>query len=291
MPPDLKNVEITSEEAGLNFLVAGKHGSLTDTMIVVHVDVPRSRVTLISVPRDLEVNNRKINAIYSSFGIKELARQIGNLTGYKIDKYILIDMYAFIDVIDTIGGVDLTLDKAVIDPSYKVFEEGKWSTLYYKPGTYHLNGRQALRLARSRHYSSDFERAKRQHLILDALKEKALALNVGEADKILKIAQTVLANTESDITPQEAIGYFFRFKNFEVRKSNVLSTENVLTSFHKNEGAKESAVASCNAIVEPEGKERCLAEARKIDDGAYLLRPEGNNWNLIKWYFKKTFEE
>ncbi len=291
MPRDLKNVDIPDTEQGINFLIVGKHGSLTDTMIYAHVDLVNQRVTLISIPRDLEVNNRKLNAVYSLFGIEELKRQLTKLTGYRIDKYILIDMYAFIDVIDIIGGVDLTLDKAVIDPSYKVFEEGKWSTLYYKPGNYHLNGRQALRLARSRHYSSDFERAKRQHLILDALKQKALSMGVGEADKIVKIAQTVLSHTETDITPQDALTYFFRYKDFPVRKNNVLSTENVLTSKHKNEGAKQAALASCTNIVEESGKNKCLIEAKKIDDGAYILLPSGGNWNVIKYYFKTTFSQ
>lgn len=284
-------MEISPEEAGLNFLIMGKHGSLTDTIIYAHVDAPKQRVTLISIPRDLYYNNRKINAVYSSFGMGEFKRELSQITGYKIDKYILIDMYAFIDVLDIIGGVDLTLDKPVIDPSYKVFDEGKWSTLYYKAGTYHFNGRQALRLARTRHYSSDFERAKRQHMILDALKHKALTLGAGDSDKILKMIQSVLANTETDITPQEALMYFFRYKDFEVRKENVLSTGNILTSYNKNDEAKQAAMRDCGDITEEEEHAKCLADAGKMDKGQYLLKPEGDNWNLIKWFFKSTFEE
>lgn len=291
LPKDLKNFDIKSEEMGLNFLIAGKNGGLVDTMIYAHVDTSKQRVTLLSIPRDLYVNNRKINAVYRFFGINELKRQLGNITGYTIDKYILIDMYAFIDVIDILGGVDVTLDTALVDPSYKVYDEGTWSTLYYKPGEYHLNGRQALRLARSRHYSSDFERAKRQQLLLDALKEKALSLGVGEADKILSSIKVVLDRTETDITPQDALAYFFRFKNFDIRKGNVLSTANVLSSSRKNEEAIKLQLEECNSISAQEEKVKCLEAAKKLDPGEYLLEPEGGNWQLIKWFFRKTFEE
>lgn len=290
LPRDLKNIDISPEEMGLNILVAGKNGGLVDTMIYAHVDVPKQRVTLISIPRDLYINNRKINAVYHSFGINELKRQLSNITGYTIDKYILIDMYAFIDVIDIIGGVDITLEKSVVDPTYRVCDEGKCGTLYYKAGTYHFNGRQALRLARTRHTTSDFERAKRQHLILDSLKQKALSLQVGDAEKIIRIAQSVLSNTETDITPQEAIMYFFRFKDFEVRRDNVLSTANVLTSYNKNDEVKNAAIQECY-MLDNEDKTKCLEEANKMNKGEYLLKPEGDNWNLIKWFFKNTFEQ
>jgi polyisoprenyl-teichoic acid--peptidoglycan teichoic acid transferase len=276
---------------GLNFLIIGANGGLTDTIIYAHVDVAKQQVTLISIPRDLYINNRKINAIYHSFGMNELMRQLTSITGYKIDKYIFIDMYAFVDVIDAIGGVDITLDKTVVDPTYKVYDDGKWGTLYYPPGTYHFNGRQALRLARTRHTTSDFERAKRQHLVLDSLRKKALSLQVGDADKILKIAQIVLANTQTDITPQEAIMYFFRFRNFDVRKDNVLSTANILESYNKNDELQKTMFSECNLMEEGEDKTKCLEEANKMDKGEYLLKPEGDNWNLIKWFFRNAFEE
>jgi LCP family protein required for cell wall assembly len=276
---------------GLNFLIIGANGGLTDTIIYAHVDVQKQRITLISIPRDLYINNRKINAIYHSFGMNELMRQLTALTGYKIDKYIFIDMYAFVDVIDAIGGVDITLDQTVVDPTYKVYDNGKWGTLYYPPGTYHFNGRQILRLARTRHTTSDFERAKRQHLILDALRQKALSLQVGDADKILKIAQIVLGSTQTNISPQEALMYFFRFKNFEIKTGDVLSTANVLESYHKNDELQKSIIEECNLLPEGEDKTTCFKEANKMDKGEYLLKPQNDNWNLIKWFFRNTFEK
>ena len=103
----------------------------------------------------------------------ELKKVLSDMTGYKLDKYILIDMYAFIDVIDLIGGIDVHLDKAVIDPTYRTVDDGVVGTLHYEPGDYHLGGVEALRLARSRHTSSDFARAERQQLIIESIQNKA----------------------------------------------------------------------------------------------------------------------
>ena len=63
------------------------------------------------------------------------------VTGLKIDYYLSVDMYAFIDVVNALGGIDVTLDSEVRDPTYKIVREnGSEGTLYYPPGTYHLNG-------------------------------------------------------------------------------------------------------------------------------------------------------
>jgi len=65
--------------------VAGKHGALVDAMIVANIDPLKRRVNLVSVPRDLFYNNRKINEIYSLYGMEELKRTLAFITGYHID--------------------------------------------------------------------------------------------------------------------------------------------------------------------------------------------------------------
>src|SRR5690606_29994346 len=143
---------------------------------------------------------------------------------------MLVDMYAFIDVVDYLGGIDVTLDEPLIDPTYKTYDNGQWGTLYYAAGTHHLNGKQALRVARSRHTSSDFSRAERQHQVLEAFKLKANNLNVSNAGTLIKIASTLLGKTETDISPSQAVSYYFKYKNYEISSQHVLSTANILTS-------------------------------------------------------------
>jgi LCP family protein required for cell wall assembly len=192
--------ESFSLDNSFNILLAGKHGSLVDTMIFAHINEDTRKIRMVSIPRDLYYNGRKINAFAHFYGMPELKKVLSDITGYELDKFILIDMYAFIDVIDLIGGIDIHLDRAVIDPTYRVVDDGVEGTLHYEPGDYHLGGVEALRLARTRHTSSDFARAERQQLILKSIQDKAKNFGFGDADTIYEIAKTVLNKTETDIS-------------------------------------------------------------------------------------------
>ncbi len=268
----------------LNILVAGTHGGLLDAMILVHINETRKDIRLVSIPRDLFYNGRKINAFAVLYGIEELSRVIGEITGYRPDKYISIDMYAFIDVIDIIGGVEITLEKAVIDPFYRTVDNGKVGTLHYPPGDYHFSGVEALRLARSRYTSSDFARAERQHLILQAIKDKAKNFGFSNADVIYQIIRSVLSKTTTNISFEDAIVWFFRYQNYEIKSGGVLSSGNVLYV------PPYITTENCQKMIE----EAELSDEPRPDcenqNNAYTLLPRDDNWNIIKWFFKQHFE-
>lgn len=276
--------EISEIPGQFNVLIAGKNGSLMDTMIFANINSDTRKITLVSLPRDLYYNNRKINSYYALFGMEEMKRVFSNITGYKIDKFILIDMYAFIEVIDLIGGVDVHLDEAVIDPTYKVNDDGVWSTLYYRAGDHHLSGKQALRLARTRHTSSDFARAERQQMIIKALQTKARSFGFGDAATLNSMAQAVLSKTETDFNIADAISAYFRYQGFEVEGGNVLSSGNVLES--KFTGDLKVAECKTKTSEKEDGQENCQQEK-----GQYILLPKNGNWNTVKWYFHKLIEE
>jgi LCP family protein required for cell wall assembly len=293
-------------EGQMNFLIAGKHGSLVDTMIFANINPAGHKVTLISIPRDLQYNNRKINSIYALYGMEELKRAISFVTGFQVDKYILIDMYAFIDVIDLIGGIDVHLDEPVIDPTYKTFDGGKWGTLYYRAGDYHLSGKQALRLARTRHTSSDFARSKRQHMILESIRDRAEELGLKDAGTIKDMATTILGKTETDVNVAEAIGYYFRYKDYDVDGGHVLTSANVLFSTYTGSqkieemGCDTAAPAPAVPVVADtlSGESASGAPApavtqdpcANIDKGAYILLPRNENWNAVRWYIRQILE-
>jgi anionic cell wall polymer biosynthesis LytR-Cps2A-Psr (LCP) family protein len=193
--------------------------------------------------------------------------EVEEITGMEIQNYVMIDMYAFIDVIDYLGGIDVTLDSPLIDPTYKTFDEGEWGTLYYSAGIHHLSGVQALRIARSRHYSSDFDRAKRQHKILYGIREKGKSLSIKDAGKLLQIAVTLLNKTDTDISPKEGLNYFLKYKNYTIAGQNVLSSGNVLTSTYSN---------IYNGTVS--------ANCSECYKGAYILTPKNNDWRLVRSY-------
>ncbi|MFC1751497.1 LCP family protein [Pseudomonadota bacterium] len=279
-------------------------------MIFANINPAEGRVTLVSIPRDLQYNNRKINSIYALYGMEELKRALSFVTGYQVDKYVLIDMYAFIEVVDLIGGIDVHLDEPVIDPTYKTFDGGKWGTMYYRAGDHHLSGKQALRLARSRHTSSDFARAKRQHVLLESIRDQFEALGLKDAGKLKEMAGTVLDKTETDIGVAEAISYYFRYHNYEVSGGHVLSSGNVLHSTYTgtqkiidlgcDKAAPPPAVTVPPVVTDSLSGEGGIVPApvasapanpcTKVDKGAYILIPRYENWNAVRWYFRQILE-
>jgi len=286
IPDQLPNYSDTplSSSNTFNILIAGKHGSLVDTMIFAHIDEDKRTVRMISIPRDLYYNGRKINSLPYFYGMPELKKVLSDLTGYQLDKYILIDMYAFIEVIDLIGGIDIHLNSAVIDPTYRTVDNGKVGTLHYEPGDYHLGGVEALRLARTRHTSSDFARAERQQKILEAIQDKAQNFGFGDADTIYEIAKTVLGKTETDVSLDEALAYYFRYQNYKIESNNVMSSGNVLYV------PPYITTENCNAMMS------AAAAAGQPDPGCenknhgYTLLPLNDNWNIVKWFFRENFE-
>lgn len=214
----------------------------------------------------------------------ELKRTLSFISGYEIDKYVLIDMYAFIDVIDIIGGVDVHLEKPVVDPTYKTFDNGQWGTLYYRAGDHHLSGKQALRLARTRHTSSDFARAERQQMILAAMKKKAQKFGFGDASNVTKIAQTVIAKTETDFTLPDTISSYFRYQNFDISGGHVISSGNVLEAKNTADLKPEQ---DCTTTTDANGEKKQVCKKEK---GQFILIPRNNNWNTVRWYFHQIIE-
>lgn len=294
MPKEVpKYAEGATVSGQTNFLIAGKNGGLVDTMIIANVNTEKRRITLVSLPRDLYYNNRKINSYYALYGMEELKRILSKITGYKIDKYILVDMYAFIDVIDIIGGVDVHLDQPVIDPTYRVNDNGVWSTLYYRPGDYHLSGKEALRLARTRHTSSDFARAERQQMIIKAVQKKARGFGFGDAVKLTQMAKAILTRTETDIGLDEALPDYFRYQSFEINTGNVVSSGNVLESKFTGDQAAKDCMDKLAKQKNLSDEDRAKAEqtCQKTDKGQYILQPVNGNWNVIRWYFHQIIEK
>ena len=149
----------------------------TDSMIVVSIDQTNKVVRLLSIPRDLWVYipGHGYNRINTADLWGELARSGGgpervkqtiyqNL-GIPIDYYIRVDFQGFMKIIDSLGGVDIDVECSL--PDIKLV-----------PGMYHMNGEAALRYARSRKSTNDFDRGRRQRKVVMALWDQALTLDV-----------------------------------------------------------------------------------------------------------------
>jgi LCP family protein required for cell wall assembly len=158
----------------------------TDTIMVLAIDAPNHRAALISFPRDiyLAIPGIGYSRINTAFGFGEERQPGGGLPllmstiernfGIPIDSYVRIDFSGFEDVIDALGGVDVTVDCPLDDELiYRYFE-----TYTLEPGVHHMNGQQALYYARSRKTTSDFDRARRQQRVLLAVRDRVLDANL-----------------------------------------------------------------------------------------------------------------
>ncbi|MGV9348385.1 LCP family protein [Streptomyces spiralis] len=152
-------------------------GKRTDSMMILHVG--DNGDTLISLPRDSNVTipqfrgsesgkirpamgANKLNAAYAFDGPTLLVRTIEYNTGLHIDHYVEIGFAGFANIVDAVGGVEMTIDQPFKD---------KWSGADFKAGKQKLNGEQALAFVRTRHAfaASDLQRTKNQQKFLSAL--------------------------------------------------------------------------------------------------------------------------
>jgi LCP family protein required for cell wall assembly len=212
-------------------------GLLTDTILLFSMDTDSGRASLISIPRDLTVRitddrTEKINAAYAHYGIGGTKKLFSRILGTSIDNVVVADFEAFRSVVDTLGGVTITLDRPFVESQQWAGEASQSFSFELPAGVNTLDGEQALYYTRSRYSSSDFDRSRRQMQVMLAIKEKASALSLTEDPlKILEVTSAVRKHIETDLNifdlgtikdllkQQEQLGKIRRYQ---------LTTENVL---------------------------------------------------------------
>jgi LCP family protein required for cell wall assembly len=137
----------------------------------------------LSIPRDTVVDipghgRDKINAAYAIGGPALAVETIQNYLGIKVNHLIEVNFENFPDLIDAMGGITYK-GGCVVSRINGGFKNGGY-TLRLKEGKTHINGKQALALARTRHNDcnkreSDLTRARRQQKILSAMKSRLLS--------------------------------------------------------------------------------------------------------------------
>lgn len=228
--------QTTLNDTTFDVLFVGTHGSLTDTLLLATVNEEKKTVTLVSIPRDLFVHGRKINEYYYKFGMAKLQDIVEEVSGRTVDKYVVVDLQGFVSIVDLLGGVDITVEKALTDYSYPNNSEG-YETFSIGAGAQHLDGATALKYARSRHSTSDFDRALRQQQIIDAVRSKLEAFDViGHVDDAVALFQAAASAVTTDMDVFDAMNYWKRFSDFALEQGNVLTTSNYLYSTHSTSG-------------------------------------------------------
>ncbi len=164
----------------------------SDAIMIARLDFDAKTINILSIPRDTAVRIekhgvRKINAAHQYGGPELLISTVKNVFGIDVDYYATIDFEGFQKMVDAVGGVDVDVHK-------RLKYTDKWGGLFIdlQPGLQHLDGYKAMGYVRMRHSDSDFERAKRQHEFLEALRGR-----IQDPKNILKTLDALKALTDS----------------------------------------------------------------------------------------------
>ncbi len=165
-------------------------GYRTDTMMLVSIDPTTGSIGILSIPRDLYVQVpgytelQRINtpmvfgeARQEGYGPTLLMQTVQLNLGIRVHDFMAVDFQAFIDIVDLIGGIDVTIDYNINDAAYPNMNYG-YDPFYLAAGSHHLDGYDALRFARTRHGSSDIQRAERQQQVIFAIRDRVLNLDM-----------------------------------------------------------------------------------------------------------------
>ncbi len=176
----------------------------SDTMMVLSIDARRSRLTVLSIPRDTRTDipghgPDKINAALALGGPPLAMQTVSNLLGIPIDGYALVRIGGLIRMVDLIGGVDLEVQQ-----NMRYTDRAAGLRIRLRKGTQHLDGQKAHEFVRFRHDSKgDIGRIARQQAFIQAVSRKLLTPQTILA--LPQLATALQENLETDIEPTQLL--------------------------------------------------------------------------------------
>lgn len=181
---------------GSDTRVTGENGR-SDSMILVSINKKTNKIIATSLMRDMYVaipgkGQSRINAAHAYGGPELLMLTVEKNFKIKVDRYVSVDFYSFIDLIDELGGVtiEVTEDEVeyinlyVRNHNIQVGDPADDSQLSGS-GKKNLNGKQALAYSRIRKIGNDFGRTERQRKVLEQIFEKIKDKNIIQLNELL----------------------------------------------------------------------------------------------------------
>lgn len=201
-----------------------------DAIRIVKVDFRDASISMVAIPRDLmvavpalhsqgiyQVRLKKVYAYGNEYnipggGTSLVAQTLNNNFGFKVDHYVTLNFWSFILGVESIGGIDITIPE---------------DTGYFKAGTRHMNGWQALDYARLRDQAgedtSDASRRERQTQVLFAIQQKAFSPEV--LPKIPGVVSHLLQAVKTDLTSEQISRYMCLAEKITAVKSQELNPD------------------------------------------------------------------
>ncbi len=182
----------------------GDYGFRTDTIVLLTLNPQLGTASLTSFPRDLYVyipgwTMQRINTAMGFGGFDTLAMTFAYNFGVWPDFYVMINLWSFQEVIDSLGGIDVQVAVPLRD-------QRTGHGFYRVPaGEVHMDGETALWYVRSRKTTSDFDRTRRQQEVIQAAFQKMVSLDaIKRAPELYNIYSE---NVTTDMTFANVLPY------------------------------------------------------------------------------------
>lgn len=189
----------------------GEGGGRTDAIILAHIEPRAQAATLVSVPRDLCVENCRtdpfrINSVWHAEGPDALRRRVSNLLGVQVDYWVTLDFNGFKRLVDFFGGVEIDVESTIYDPTFPNATDTGFEPFYVEAGPAHFDGDTALRYVRTRHQDGAFAREVRQQQVLLALVEQVISPQtlVDSPAFLNELSNAFESNLPPDLVPSMA---------------------------------------------------------------------------------------
>jgi len=203
----------------------------SDALMLVRIDPQRGDVGILSMPRDLWLSipgygESKVNAAFyqgeiaqpNGGGMVSAKQTISGAFNLPIDYSVVIDFAGFRSLIDALGGITVDVPKEIYDGQFPTEDYG-YTIAHFLPGPQQMDGATALMYARTRHPDSDFERIKRQQLVLlgiaNKIKERGALQNLHEADQLTAALTPYI---QTDMPPDLVVSMLWNMREIDSAK-------------------------------------------------------------------------
>ncbi|MEI4832224.1 LCP family protein [Bacillus sp. FJAT-53711] len=178
----------------------------TDALLLATINKDDKSVKLVSIPRDSRVyipSRKKLDKITHAHvfgGVESTRDTVERFLNVPVDYYVKFNFESFIKIVDSLGGIDIDVPVTFTEQDSK----DQAGAIHLEKGYQHLNGEQALALARTRKIDSDAMRGQRQQLVIEAIAKKALS--VKSITKLSSLLDAVDKNLKTNLTFDDMLG-------------------------------------------------------------------------------------
>ncbi|MBI4136789.1 LCP family protein [Candidatus Roizmanbacteria bacterium] len=258
---------------------------LTDTMILASLDTATGTLVMLSIPRDLWINElkTKVNALYfygeeraGTTGPEFTTEELGRITGLSIDYYLVMNYNDLPKLVDEVGGISVDVPQSFIDNAYPnpdyLTDQSQpiYQTVQFTQGLQNMDGKRALEYVRSRHSESeegsDISRSKRQTQVFQSIIQKAFSRSL--------------------IMNPRQLGMLYRFWKESI-KSSLEDSELIAIGLNL-----EPAAIEINSVSIPVGiagdPEAILINPPVSKYGLWVWEPEDPSWEELRKFISSS---